>query len=92
VAQGKICDLEALAAQDTKPNLDLIEPRGVGGSENELSIKVFLPESDTAGPNFATALIGKKWGVVTNSQFVLRDRGVTLYAHTADNYTTLPNR
>ena len=32
---GKVGSLQGFAAQDTKPNLDLIEPRGVGWSENE---------------------------------------------------------
>src|ERR1700752_4848687 len=37
---GKVGSLQGLAAQDTKPNLNLIEPGGVGGSEMKMHIGV----------------------------------------------------
>src|SRR6202021_4065874 len=37
---GKIGSLQGLAAQDTKPNLNLIEPGGVGWSEMKMHIGV----------------------------------------------------
>ena len=47
---GEVGSLQGLAAQDAKPNLDLIEPRGVGGAANKRDIpyqsliKVWLSE------------------------------------------------
>ena len=37
---GKVGSLQGLAAQDTKPNLNLIEPGGVGWSEMKMHIGV----------------------------------------------------
>ena len=37
---GKVGSSQGLAAQDTKPNLNLIEPGGVGGSEMKMHIGV----------------------------------------------------
>ena len=37
---GEIGSLQGLAAQDAKPNFDLIESRGVGGSEMKMHIGV----------------------------------------------------
>ena len=37
---GKVGSLQGLAAQDTKPNLNLIEPRGVSWSEMKMHIGV----------------------------------------------------
>src|ERR1700675_2841910 len=37
---GKVGSLHGLAAQDTKPNLNLIEPGGVGWSEMKMHIGV----------------------------------------------------
>ena len=37
---GKVGSLQGLAAQDTKPNLNLIGPGGVGGSEMKMHIGV----------------------------------------------------
>src|SRR6476620_2163717 len=37
---GKVGSLQGLAAQDTKPNLNLIEPGGMGGSEMKMHLGV----------------------------------------------------
>ena len=37
---GKVGSLQGLAAQDAKPNLNLIEPRGMGWSEMKMHIGV----------------------------------------------------
>ena len=37
---GKVGSLQGLAAQDAKPNLNLIEPGGMGGSEMKMDIGV----------------------------------------------------
>ncbi len=39
---GEVCPLEGLAAQDTKPDLNLVEPRSVGWSEMKMHIGVSL--------------------------------------------------